>query len=203
MAGETKQILMIPPTPDSTLARELRQEIGGIMGPDRGKTKVIERGGVPITAGLIKDDPFPKETCQFGETCLVGPKCQLTSCCYMITCKLCDPGDVEPRERSRYIGQSGTTLHKRMKSHLQGIKGKGVLAKHLQENHRDTPPPDDPSSMFIMKPIKSSRTVVDRLVREGIYIQGMESRSQGVLMNSRSEWGRGKIIRFDPQVQRA
>ena len=133
----------------------------------------------------------------------MGAKCQMTSCCYLITCKECDPGGEEvPKEKSRYIGQSGTTLHKRQKTHVQGIKGRGVLAKHLQENHSNEKP-DDPAQMFKMIPIKSSRTVVDRLVREGVYIQEMEESHKGVLMNSRSEWGRGKMIRFDPQVHRA
>ena len=77
-----------------------------------------------------------------------------------------------------------------------------MLSKHLKENHPGDQP-DDPENLFKMIPLRSSRTVVDRLVREGVYIQEMEECHQGVLMNSRSEWGRGKIIRFDPQVHRA
>ena len=94
---------MILATPDSTLAKELRQEIGGITGPDKGKTEIIERGGVPVTAGLVRDDPFSRETCIYDEQCLVGAGCQMTDCCYMIRCKECNPGDTNPKEISRYI----------------------------------------------------------------------------------------------------
>ena len=113
----------------------------------------------------------------------------MTGCCYMVRCKECDPGDTDPKERSRYIGQSGCTLHRRQKSHLQGIKGKRVLAKHLKENHPNQQVPNDPSALFSMIPVRTSRTVVDRLVREGVYIQEMEETNKGFLMNSRGGVG--------------
>ena len=100
------------------------------------------------------------------------------------------------------MGQSGTSLHKRMRSNLAEIKKGGVLHKHIQEHHSDQTPAE-PHSLFSMRPIKSTRTVLERLVSEGTIIQQVELVDKGLLMNSRAEWGRGKIVRFDPVIQRA
>ena len=51
----------------------------------------------------------------------------------------------------------------------------------------DHQPPD-----FRVKPIKIMRTILSRLV--------WEDNNKGILMNSKVEWGRNNIIRFDPQV---
>ena len=68
-------------------------------------------------------------------------------------------------------------------------QGEGVLAKHLKENHPNQQVPNDPSALFSMIPVRTSRTVVDRLVREGVYIQEMEETNKGFLMNSRGGVG--------------
>ena len=88
-----------------------------------------------------------------------------------------------------------------MRSHLGGVKSKGVLSKHLEEHHKQEDH-DDPSTLFTMKRISSHKTVLQRLVAEGVEIQNTELKDPGILMNSKAEWGRGKLVRFEPTVQR-
>ena len=132
LKGNTKQVLMVPATPGSALKNGINRSIGSIIGPDQGLTKVIERGGQPLLAGIKKDDPCRGEGCDFGDAnSLVGPGCMKTGVCYMIECIKCNPDPVasrRPRQstqtqkvagsrRSQYIGQTGTSLHRRMISH--------------------------------------------------------------------------------------
>ena len=56
--------------------------------------------------------------------------------------------------------------------------------------------------LFVMRNERGSRTVLDRLVREGTRINEVEHKHPGWLMNSRGEWGRGKMVRFEPTVTR-
>ena len=61
--------------------------------------------------------------------------------------------------RYQYIGQTGTTLHRRQKSHQTSKSS--VLKKHIAEYHPNS------NSAFHMKPVKSARTILERLVWEG------------------------------------
>ena len=57
LRGETTQTMMVPITPNGTLARSVQDRIKSLVGPDRGKTKVIEQGG-----GLISCPKSPRIT---------------------------------------------------------------------------------------------------------------------------------------------
>ena len=151
-------------------------------------------------------DPSAKEGCDFEETCLVGSGCSQVNANYMIHCDECNQGirgqerPTGAKDRSAYLGQTGTSLHKRMKSHLGGCSGGGVLGKHLEEHHggADT----QKAQLFNMKGIRGSRTVLNRLVQEGTNINTADTRYPNWLMNGKSEWGKGKLIRFEPTVTR-
>ena len=104
-----------------------------------------ERVGMPFTAGLRKNDPFPRTTCDVRyPACLVGAGCGGTLKCYQISCVVCDPQSKKPATKpvippeetkvpgSRYVGLSGTSLHLRMRSYT-GSKT-GILFKHRQED---------------------------------------------------------------------
>ena len=143
---------------------------------------------------------------------MVGAGCGISGRCYQISCLDCDPQPkrypnhqpqpVQPtagarRVRSRYIGQSGTSLHLRMRSHRSNKQG--VIHKHIQEYHQeqDSSPPE-----FGMWPVKSTRTIMERLGWESSLISKEDKERSGILMNSKSEYGRGKLIRFEPQIIR-
>ena len=100
------------------------------------------------------------------------------------------------RVRNKYIGQSGTTIHKRQRSHLSGSKS--VLKKHCEEYHKD----QQSKPKFTMKVLRGSKTVLDRLVWEANLISQAEENNPGSLMNSKGEWGKNKMVRFAPQISR-
>ena len=98
--------------------------------------------------------------------------------------------------RSRYLGQTGTSLHRRQVAHKSG-KG-SAINKHTREEHRG----DQEAPTYTMRPIQGSRTVLSRIITEGVHIDGDEKQNPGSLMNSRGEAGRGKMVRYAPQVRR-
>ena len=51
-----------------------------------------------------------------------------------------------------------------------------------------------------MKPIKMTRTVLHRLVWEAKMIEKEEKEQEGILMNSKGEFGKNKMVRFAPQI---
>ena len=81
----------------------------------------------------------------------------------------------------------------RMDCHTKSKKG--VIAKHLQEMHKGEQRPE-----FTMEAVRGSRTLLERVTAEGAMIWEVEAKD--ALMNSKSEGGRGKLVRFAPQVQR-
>ena len=103
---------------------------------------------------------------------------------------------VAGRRRIRYLGQTGTSLHRRQSGHKYDKQS--AINKHTREAHRgDQCPPT-----YIMKPLKGSRTVLSRVITEGVYIDLDEKNTPGSLMNSRGEAGRGKLVRYAPTVRR-
>ena len=77
--------MILPATPGGGLIKRVRNEFGDFVGPDRGQTKYMERAAKPVTAGLMRSDPFPKQGCDYGEPrCIAGPGCSRTSQCYEI-----------------------------------------------------------------------------------------------------------------------
>ena len=53
-----------------------------------------------------------------------------------------------------------------------------------------------------MKPLKQAKTILQRLVLEGNSIQSTDKDNPGTLMNGKAEWGRGKMVRFKPTIDR-
>ena len=86
------------------------------------------------------------------------------------------------------------TLHARQKNHLDAIKSKNPknpLVKHKNNEHNGEIQP------FTMKLISSHNSVLSRYVSESIYIDNFD---KAHILNSKSEWGRGKLIRRTCEV---
>ena len=86
-------------------------------------------------------------------------------------------------------------MHRRMRSHRAGLtaktqEGHQVLRKHQVEVHSQSEP------SYRMEKVKGARSVLERIVKEGTLIKEQEEKESGVLMNSKGEYGRGKMIRF-------
>ena len=81
---------------------------------------------------------------------------------------------------------------------LHQTKKTSVLNKHTEVCHTgDNQPPT-----YRMRAVRGSRTVLDRVVAEGILISSATQSQPDQLMNSKSEGGRNKLVRYGPQVQR-
>ena len=157
--------------------------------------------------GLQRADPFPQESCDFGEErCLVGPGCSTTGACYKITCSRCtqeqEPGEnqgdqeeLDPR-RYQYLGQTGTSVHRRILGHL--AKDDSVVAKHSQEYHQG----DQEVKEIEMKVTSKHRLLLERLVAEGNQIARLEQENPGTLMNGRGEFSKSKQVRFEINTHR-
>ena len=90
LRGDTRQTLQVPITPGSSLAKNVKNQIKDIVGPDKGKTMTIEMGGLPVTAGIMKSDPFRPQHCRFDDqNCLVGSDqdCMDQNVVYRIACQ--------------------------------------------------------------------------------------------------------------------
>ena len=83
-----------------------------------------------------------------------------------------------------------------MMTHL--AKKGSVIKKHTHDVHRlDGVPPE-----YRMKSLRPSRTNLDREVAEGVLIEVAEKAEPGRLMNSKSEGGRSKLVRYQPTIRR-
>jgi hypothetical protein len=70
---------------------------------DRARTKVVEMGGTPITAGLKQADPFKVLGCMFRDPdCIVDPKvsCGTMSACYQLLCSCGEVSTVSDTDES-------------------------------------------------------------------------------------------------------
>jgi hypothetical protein len=97
MKGDVTSTLCTAPTPNSELRDQIVKKLTGVVTADGTKTKVIEVGGVPISIGIKKADPFQKTGCMFGDPeCIVEEKtsCGVMSACYQILCSCGDPAPV-------------------------------------------------------------------------------------------------------------
>ena len=182
---------------------------------DGGRTLVIEDGGLPVTIGLKKRDPFRTPGCTFGDpSCIVDPRedCSSQSKVYIVTCDGCNmkveegpelrtgpkPTEAGGESKLNYVGMTGTSLHARGKSHMTAVQLKwmsNVLALHCSERHAGE------VQQFTMKGCTTHRTVLSRYKTEAVYI---EHQNIGTSLNSRVEGGggRGGVIRLSVRVDK-
>ena len=66
MKGGVSATVSVLITKNSALKEGLTKEISNLKGPDGGTTKVIERGGEKVTAGLSNMNPNRRPGCTFG-----------------------------------------------------------------------------------------------------------------------------------------
>ena len=225
-----------------------------MIGPDGGKTKVIEQGGSGILSTITKNDPFKPNSCRWGESCHVSPEhdCMTSDTTYTITCQTCcdqqstsqpintmsdqqnddnqsdthidthtdqsTPSDANTDQLSQaqsvvsqsditktnpmlvvgqYRGQTGRTMHSRMAEHVRGLRAKNKscpLFRHKEDYHKDIEP------KFIMKPSIKTKGNLNRLATEAEQIGDGEDDKNVTLWNSKSEYGKSKLVRWRPTL---
>ena len=83
-----------------------------------------------------------------------------------------------------------------MLSHLG--KKTSAINKHIIDAHFDQQRPN-----FVMRAVKPARTVLERLTKEGVYIDNSEQETPRERVNGKMEGRRGsKMVRYAPQVRR-
>ena len=170
---------------------------------------VLEDGGAPATLGLKTRDPFRTDECRFKDPdCQVSTSvdCSRQDLTYIITCNGCleeigTSNGIRPNlpggeRRVNYVGMTGSSLHSRAKAHAQSVRSGAVsnaIAKHTINTHNGV------AQGFTMKPMAAHRTVLNRYKAEGIYI---EKQIPFTSLNSKTEGGRGGLVRLNPDINR-
>ena len=215
LKGNVTNTLTCTSTKDSKLQLALTETLRSGEQPIGGRTLVLEDGGLPVTLGLKKRDPFRVNGCTFKDKkCIVSPNtdCSRQGQVYIITCKSCKSNVYEgPKPmvhpkwneaggegRANYIGMTGTSLHARAASHLAAVTSKNksnALYMHILDVHMDNANEVE----FEMKACTSHRRVISRYKTEAIYI---EKQSIGTSMNARLKGGHGGLVRLDTRIDR-
>ena len=109
----------------------LRGVLRDVRGPDRGHTKVVEKGGTSIQRGVINPDLYRLKGCPYAEKCLINPKqsCWTSKMVYSVACTICG---------AEYRGTSGLSAHKCGLEYLHALRRKDAsygITKHFLAKH--------------------------------------------------------------------
>ena len=125
--GQTVNTLRVMATPNSRLKNDLQKTLSSLGElADKGRTKVIELGGNPITKGMNKPEPFGGPgSCHMAGN---GPECNTDKdhdcrsarVVYKAVCIHCETAGQE----TQYIGTSGRSLHSRTLEHMALINSR-------------------------------------------------------------------------------
>ena len=191
LKGRTIGTISCIATPQGILKKRLNQAINDKNGPN---ILVIEDGGKPITAGLTTADPMREDGCIFkDDNCIVnrGDRCDKTGLVYKIHCVSCmEEVAEESKESHNYIGLTRTSVHSRMKTHLndQRIKkSKSPLHRHDVEHHNGV------QQQYVTNIVNSEKKIVRLYSLEALSIEKQDSK---LSMNERNEGGRGGVVRI-------
>lgn len=201
-------VLFCPPTPDSTLAKQLRH-IAENATRDQGiliRIKVVETAGVSIMSqlpGLKEEEDCGREKCVVHGTGGKG-NCRSESVVYRGVCVSCrDRGPTSYKDRdsgcvkrveerkpgtvSVYYGETSRTGFQRGLKHMDAMaepKKRGnkdnAFAKHVLENHKW----DRVKVGFKVDIIKKFKSPLERQIWEGLEIHNSKP---DILMNSKQD----------------
>ena len=188
--------LKVQPTPDSKLKTSIHKKLHSKIQADKGKIKIVELGGNPITLGLRKGQNFGGEGgCHMGNPkCSISEErnCRQSRVVYKITCQNCE---ADPNSDTKvYIGTSGHSTHKRNLEHLGDLRRgnrRSAIAKHHQQSHRGQ------EAKFEISVLKwGIRFNLDRFIYEAIEIETHNFTPGITVLNSRAEWGHRGLPRL-------
>ena len=191
LRGTDTVTFKVQSTPGGQLASGVKKGLRNMKCPDGGTIKIVEMGGVPITRGLTKGDPFASKECPFPEKCDTkeNVNCMTSRAVYLYNCITCK----NDQKQTVYVGTTGRCLHSRSREHKVATeKGNqnNPISKHQILEHSGTPP------CFEAEIIKGSiRFNTDRFVLESLKIEGLQSDPNVKILNNKSEWGHGSLKR--------
>ena len=153
---------------------------------DGGQTKVVEMGGKPVYSGMTDKDNFGGQgSCHLGPpSCNVDTDhdCRATRCVYRVDCGHCERAGI----KTVYIGTTGTTLHKRQRTHMTEVRSNNrsnAHTKHMLISHRGEAP--DFKTTVLKSGMKYN---LDRYIKESLRIEKARMDPEIDLINQRSEW---------------
>ena len=190
--------IMVPSTPGGELARMLR-EVAETESTEDVRFKIIETGGRRIKHQLQSSNPTATQGCT-DSSCIAcqhgkgeGGNCRINNITYEVECLLCK--GQEGGERSTYVGESSRNLFTRggeHKSKYENHKDDSFLVKHQLEEHQGA------AAEVTAKVTGVYPDCLTRQIAEGVLI----SKSNTVLMNTKSEWHQPPIWRVQSEIVR-
>ena len=182
--------MFVPPTPGSTLVKQLQQtERLNSQGRTWG-IKFIERRGPTITSKISRSYPWQATRCN-SQDCFpctsAAPQdwppnisCRAPGVAYKIKCMTCAAAGLS----SEYQGQTGRNAYSRGQEHIKNLRT-GLrhcpLVSHRAAQHPDQAP------VFKMEILASFTSPLVRQIEEAARITA--GSSNHLPMNSRAEWG--------------
>ena len=185
LRGENTGVMMVQPTPNGELSKMVRNKISGCRAPDGGLTKVVEKGGKSIIAGLSKPDPFRTNSCPFPDKCWCTQKtdCWQARTVYRITCNTCG---------AQYTGTSAHSVHKRTWEHMEALRRgdqSNAISKHHSISHPEIDPRTNNTQLFKVEVLDRKLSNLERYIAAGIWIEDLIIEGNTGQLNSEGEWG--------------
>ena len=191
-------VLFVPHTPNSELAKALRDkmtEMGNMFGWNY---KIVERAGATLASRLVRSNPWANSKGGRGECipCLVSSKglnCTWRNLVYEILCKKCDEG--VGGCKFVYVGETSRTVCERFHEHHTDY-GKRLETSHMAKHSSLAHGLDSVQPEFDVRIVKFFKTAIERQVYEAIRISSRASEPGINVMNSKSEFNRCTLPRI-------
>ena len=166
-----------------------------------GRTKPIEKGGLPITLGLRKRDPFRVSGCDFGDkNCPINEDqpCSTMGSCYRALCECGEylnmtDTEITDNDKHNYVGTTGTSTHNRHLAHMDSVRRKtktSAISQHMIENHPNT------EKIYNVKILSTHQSNLERITSEMLWI---EQQNPIYSMNRKSgdgAWAHNSLVRL-------
>jgi hypothetical protein len=190
---ETMAPLILNPTADGQLRKDVDKIVGQFADTHMMKIKVMERGGRKSGADVCSD-PFGDKICK-RQNCMICTKegtkggCRGQGMGYVNTCLSCPHEKGQENEMARYYGETGKSNYERGLSHQRDLRNEvedSALWKHCQLVHNSV------KVDFKMETTGTFESCEERQIDEGsrVKLSGVK-----YVLNSKSEWHQPPIIR--------
>ena len=201
---ETRTVLFVEHTPDGTLAKRLREQLGRMEQTMGFKMKVVERAGTRLKDLFSLTNVWGGSQCEREDctTCTQEgedlPDCTKRGIVYESICTKCNPGAAKPGPLktinldvpSVYVGESSRSIYERAGEHWNAFKKRNSdshIWKHHLLHHRGEGEPE-----MLFKVVGTFRSALSRQIFEAVRIR----RRGAMALNSRGEYDRCKIHRL-------
>ena len=201
---DTKTVLFVEHTPEGTLAKMLREQLGRMEGTMGFRIKVVERAGTRLKDMFSPTDIWGGIQCERGDctTCTQEgedlPDCTTRGIVYESICTKCNPGATRPGPLkmanntvpSVYVGESSRSVYERAGEHSNAYRKRNSdshIWKHHLVHHEGVGEPE-----MTFKVVGTFKSALSRQIFEAVRI-----RRRGTnLLNSRGKYNRAKIYRL-------